>query len=393
MAEREDVIRVIDGEPICEDDLMLDITDPKWGHPRLRDNWLWGSGDFEKLYDPMLSIGEKKKVYDAIDLSIYFKDADTSAYEMKEYMVPGCPEEPETEAHVYVVTPNKLKGKKNCRALFLCVGGGMVYCDPPTTGIQDMATKFDCVVVSPKYRISLQAPYPAAINDLHAAYAWMIDNADMLGIDPDNVVIRGDSSGGTMATSIPFRLKRYGYHPKGVIAGNPITDERETMPSSQTCLGNFDGRRLHTAYRMWLGYNYDSGRVGPEAMANHATVEDCIGYPPTMIFTAEFDPDRDYNREFVGKLYEARTFCEYHCWGGTHHGLYIANPDMQAVIDVTVDNMMNNMWDYDLRRPWVIDEYRERMERKIGEYPHPLASGEDHDQVDQLKVGPGDVAK
>lgn len=364
---KEKILRVHEGTPILEADRVRDITDPKWCHPLLCDGWIsgMGMGEFAKLYDPALSIEEKKAVLGNIDLSVYYPQTDNPTCEMKEYEVPGCPEEPETSAKVYVLTPFKKKGRKKWPVLFECVGGGMVFCEPTMCGLEALAEQYNCVVVSCKYRTALEAPYPAAINDLHATYKWMTEHADELNIDPDNVVIHGGSSGGHLALSIPFRLKRYGYSPKGIVAGNPITDDREIYPSSQICCETFDGEKLHTAYRMWLGYNFGSGRVGPEALANHATVEDCVGYPPVYIHTTEFDPDRDYNREFIGKVYAAGSFGEYHCWGGTHHGNYAAAPELNEIVQNLREGHIKMLFDQDLRRPWIVDEYKERILKKF----------------------------
>lgn len=73
------------------------------------------------------------------------------------------------------------------------------------------------------------APKMRAINDLHAAYAWMVKNADKLNIDPDKIVLIGNSSGGHLATALSFRLKRYGYQPRGCVVTMPITDDRMLM--------------------------------------------------------------------------------------------------------------------------------------------------------------------
>lgn len=109
---KEKILRVHEGTPILEADRVRDITDPKWCHPLLCDGWIsgMGMGEFAKLYDPALSIEEKKAVLGNIDLSVYYPQTDNPTCEMKEYEVPGCPEEPETSAKVYVLTPFKKKG-------------------------------------------------------------------------------------------------------------------------------------------------------------------------------------------------------------------------------------------------------------------------------------------
>lgn len=50
-----------------------------------------------------------------------------------------------------------------------------------------------------EYRLSLEAPYPAALQDVRAAVAWLRNQADELQIDPDNIIIVGSSAGGQLA--------------------------------------------------------------------------------------------------------------------------------------------------------------------------------------------------
>jgi acetyl esterase/lipase len=381
-SEHTDVLTAFDGDLQIDYDRTLSIRDPKWAHPKLRENWvqsleLYG---FSTLYDPAATIEEKRKALSKVDFSIYYPPIEEGLVETQTFEAPGCPEEPDTPATVYVFTPTKLKGKKNLPVLFEIAGGGMLYCEPAASGLDRHALDYKCVVVGVKYRTSLEEPYPAAINDLHAGYAWMVEHADELGINVDDVVIYGGSSGGGLALSFPFRLMRYDYcgapQLRGVVAGNPITDDREVYPCSEILAGFvdgvdepkcFDAINYHTAYRMWLGYNYGSYRVGPEALANHATVEECIGYPPTMIFSAEFDPDRDYNREFAGKLYAAHTFCEYHCFSGCNHGGYFTDPDLAEIALMLQNTAMQLFWEKDVRRPWVVDDYKARFKKRFGE--------------------------
>jgi len=49
------------------------------------------------------------------------------------------------------------------------------------------------------YRLSRDAPYPAALQDVAAALAWIRTNADSLAVDPDRIAIWGHSAGAQLA--------------------------------------------------------------------------------------------------------------------------------------------------------------------------------------------------
>lgn len=59
---------------------------------------------------------------------------------------------------------------------------------------------YTCVAV--EYRLSLEAKYPAAVEDIQDAICWMKQNAQKLNIDPNNIICLGTSSGGQLAALV-----------------------------------------------------------------------------------------------------------------------------------------------------------------------------------------------
>ncbi len=55
------------------------------------------------------------------------------------------------------------------------------------------------VVATISYRLSPEAPYPAAIHDTKAAIRWLRSQADTYGIDPEKIAVGGASAGGQIA--------------------------------------------------------------------------------------------------------------------------------------------------------------------------------------------------
>lgn len=355
-----------------EKDYVFDVSDPKWGHPELQEQWNYGSGAALAMTDPRTPFEERKTMAIKVTEKAVSVSRNTELEKLcdrSSYMVPGCPEEPDVEVEVRVYRPKELK-KKKARCMFYCLGGGMVTREPEMFPIGEMCVLHNCVAVICMFRRAWEAPYPAAINDLHASYQWMLDNAEMLQINRDNIVITGISSGGHLATALPFRLMRYGLpSPKGVVAIVPTVDDRDKDSIGyKIYVGGHDSATQRQMTAMWMGYNYANSSIGPESYANHASVEECIGYPPTFIHTAEFDPSRDSCREFYGKLLEAKTYAEFHCWGGAHHasgefdgGFMNAeeNPYSKVLNTVTNKNI-EDCFKYDLRRPWVLEEKKNK---------------------------------
>jgi len=366
------------GERRIENERIKDRNDVKWAHPGIAEHYyIDGRKTVNRLTNlektPEKRLESRNKMYRDIEAgrSALFEDSPelNEHGETTTYTVTGCPEEPETEVKVDVRVP-KVRKRKKLPCIFYIAGGAFVLGTPWLGPIEEYSMNYNCVVVAPWYRTSVDARYPAAINDFHAAYKWMMENADMLGINPDKVIITGMSAGASLALSFAFRLKRYGYKPRGIVALDPaVTDDRSNYLSHMYNCDAWDGDQIHRTMMQYFGpENYASGSIGPEGMANHATVEDCRGLCPIIIHTSESDADRDSLLAFISKLYEAGVFAEIHTWAGCCHAtLYNAPKDNEhrQRYQQLVDGNFKDFFQYDMRRAWLnVDEKTTEMEGK-----------------------------
>ena len=95
-----------------------------------------------------------------------------------------------------VVSPDVIEGD---RVLLYIHGGGYVAGSP--AGYHGLAGHYAKLlkarVYMPDYRLAPEHPFPAAIEDSLAAYAWLLDQ----GHSPRSIVFSGDSAGGAMVVS------------------------------------------------------------------------------------------------------------------------------------------------------------------------------------------------
>lgn len=340
---------------------VYDVSEQKWARPEIQPAYVSFPADpsnpFYKITSPDFTDEERAAAHKLVDVSGYFNDDQTDDVIVTEHEVPGCPEDPDTPAKVIVYTPKCCLERTGNNALFYLMGGGLALNEPNMFPLRRYALKYECVVVVPKYRLNFQVKLPGIINDCHAAYAWMVENADELHIDPDKVVLTGESSGGHLATALPFRLRRAGFDPRGVVAILPITDDRSYHASSRNRNGIWDGKSVQMYAWCCLGKDMADAYVPPELFANHATVEECVGYPPLCIITSEFDGDVDNSCEFATKVRAAHSFSELHCFGGMGHNAEVYGFPCEIVdlLHQVEDKALRDFWAYDLRRPWVVE--------------------------------------
>ena len=159
-------------------------------------------------------------------------------------------------------------------------------------------------VVSVDYRLAPEHPFPAALDDAGAAYAWVLRHAASLGVDPDRVAIGGDSAGAALATAVclaraanceaPARLLWLLY---------PALD----LVTEHESLKEMDGYVFTRAALEWIVDRYvpeGQDRSDPRLSPGLA---DLAGLPPAHVVVAGFDPLRDQGVAFARRLGDGAT--------------------------------------------------------------------------------------
>lgn len=230
--------------------------------------------------------------------------------------IPGCPEEPDTQVEEVVVYRLREEFKPGPHpVLFIPTCNGFFINEPMAMFAPAVAHLFGCDIVVPKPRTYVTAKWPAWINDYHATYQWMVNNAEMLNIDPDRVVIAGNSGTGVTSASLAFRLKRYNYcdapMPRGIFVIDGLWDELETTPSQRVLSDMSYSNFARNIWKRYLGHQFGNSLVGPEAVPNRATIDECRGLPPFLIFAAQDFYGADPAKEFASKLTGAGVWCSF----------------------------------------------------------------------------------
>ena len=178
------------------------------------------------------------------------------------------------------------------------------------------------------------APYPAGLDDCVSGLRWVVAHAARLGIDPDRVVVAGESGGGNLTLATGLRLVRAGE--AGLVAGLYAlcpyiagSWPRPEYPSSVENNGIL--LDLHNN-RGAMGYGIEAFEAGdPLAWPSFATEVDVAGFPPTVISVNECDPLRDEGIAFYRLLLRAGVAARCRQVMGTMHGteiFTIACPDI-----------------------------------------------------------------
>jgi acetyl esterase len=170
------------------------------------------------------------------------------------------------------------------------------------------------------------APFPGGLNDCVSGLKWVVANAAHLGIDPDRVIVAGESGGGNLTLATGLKLRQDGDLGliKGLYALCPyIAGQWPTPESPSSTENNGILLDLHNN-RGAVGYGIEAFTArNPLAWPSFATTDDVQGLPPTVISVNECDPLRDEGINFYRLLLRAGVPARCRQVMGTMHGTEI----------------------------------------------------------------------
>jgi acetyl esterase len=172
------------------------------------------------------------------------------------------------------------------------------------------------------YRRAPESRHPAALEDAHLAYRWLLDNGGRLGARTGSVALVGESSGATTAACLSLLLRDLGASAPGFqLLAYPIADQFGRWPS---CELYASGYTLDAAFARWALANYvPAGHDPRDPYLYPLAAEDLSGLPPTLLVTAEFDPLRDEGVAYGQRLAAAGVAVEHLHAADQMHGFLL----------------------------------------------------------------------
>jgi len=169
-------------------------------------------------------------------------------------------------------------------------------------------------------------PFPGGLNDCVSGVKWLASSAAELGIDPEHIIIAGESGGGNLTLATGLQLKADGdlslirglYALCPYIAGSWPQPHLPSSTENNGILLDLHNNRGALAY----GMEHFEAR-NPLAWPGFADEQDVAGLVPTVISVNECDPLRDEGIEFYRLLLRAGVPARCRQLMGTTHGIEI----------------------------------------------------------------------
>jgi len=229
---------------------------------------------------------------------------------------------------VYVI--NARAGASRPAILYMH-GGGYVAGSAAAglQGLQDLALRHDCVVFSVDYRLAPETAFPGALEDNYAALRWVHEHAIELGVNPQRVMLMGESAGGGHAAMLAIAARDRGELPihKQILVYPMLDDRTGTSVPVQPWVGRYLWNAQFNAFGWSSLLGVPAGSEVVPAGAVPARVGDLKGMPPTFIAVGSIDLFVDENIAWAQRLVSAGVATELLVVPGAFHGFDVIAPD------------------------------------------------------------------
>ena len=193
-----------------------------------------------------------------------------------------------------------------------------------------LVKRFGVVVLAPGYRLSLQSPYPAAMDDCYAALLYLKEHAAALGVRSDQIMVGGESAGGGLCAAVCIRARDTGaVNVAFQMPLYPMLDDRDTETSHDNHGRVWNTRRNHLAWRLYLR-GTDRAQLSPYAAP--ARLTDFTGLPPAYSFVGDGEPFYAETVRYFDRLRAAGVPAELDIYHTNMHAFDMMRPrDAQSV--------------------------------------------------------------
>ena len=153
-----------------------------------------------------------------------------------------------------------------------------------------LVKKYGAVVVTPEYRLSGKAPYPAALEDCYAALKYLKAHADELGVNRSQLMVGGESAGGGLAAAVCMYARDKGeVNVAYQMPLYPMIDNLDTDSSRDNHAPVWNTKKNHRGWKAYLGDLWELGDKVPPYAAP-ARQRDYSALPPAYTFVGDIEP-------------------------------------------------------------------------------------------------------
>jgi acetyl esterase/lipase len=194
-----------------------------------------------------------------------------------------------------------------------------------------LARAAGCRVFSTDYRLAPEAPFPAAVDDVVAAYRWLLTT----GAPGAPVALAGDSAGGGLVLLLAQRARDAGLAPPACVAAlSPWTDLAGGGASVRANAGRDDMFHPSSIRDFAAAYLGGAAPSDPRASPLHGAAH---GLPPVLMHVGATELLLDDARAMHARLLAAGGASRLEVYDGVAHAWHLLVPVMPEAVRAVGD--------------------------------------------------------
>ena len=213
--------------------------------------------------------------------------------------------------------------EENATGLLWLHDGGYAYGVPEQESLLvDMfCGNGSCIAVLPDYTKSIEAPYPAALEDCYRVLLWMKNNAEELGINPDQIFVGGSGAGGGLTAALCLRARDMkDVHIAFQMPLSPMLDDRmESESAKDNNAPVWDSRKNRVAWELYLRDMKEEIPV----YAAPGRETDLRGMPPACSIVGDLEPVKDETVLYFARMKKEDVPVSLRVYHGCFHGFEV----------------------------------------------------------------------
>lgn len=206
-----------------------------------------------------------------------------------------------------------------------------------------LAVETNALVLDLDFKLSPEAAFPVAYEEGYDLLKWAYENRKELNIDPEKIIICGNSCGGnitaaiamkmTQTKEVPIRLTIHGYSPMDL-----FTDPAD-KPESEKSYMPLDVIRAYNA----IYTNTVEETKNPYVSMIFATREQLTGMPEALVITAENDSLHIEGEKYAAMLVDAGVKVTCKKFVNSRHGFIVNCMDEWQEARQLIIKTINNL--------------------------------------------------
>ena len=181
------------------------------------------------------------------------------------------------------------------------------------------------------YRLAPEDKFPAQIDDVEAAFRWLLDQ----GYDPSRIVSSGDSIGGNFAVNLALTLQRKNAPLPGAVVSISPWFDMELNNGTITSNASNDKMLSHDLLRGFTDAMLDGTGIALTDPRINLAQADSAGLPPTIIYYGEYELLVDDSKQFAARARAAGVDLELRSLPEGQHNFFLGAghvPEITAAV-------------------------------------------------------------